>query len=187
MLQIREELLPKSEAGQAVNYLLKNWTALTRYCEHPDLSIDNNHTERSLRGWAVGRNNWTFFGSDRGGKTAAVLRSFVASCELVKVAPFAWFQDVLSRIARHPLTPTSTNCCLTAGLSRTTCLSFSMMTLSPATGTLRLGQVAGSDQFVALAAGAAGLWACTIVNTLTSNDAEINAIRRNERFFFLMT
>src|SRR5580658_2496173 len=104
LLQIREELLPKSEAGQAVSYILKNWTALTRYCDHPDLSIDNNHTERSLRGWAVGRNNWTFFGSDRGGKTAAVLRSFVASCELVKVDPFAWFQDVLSRIAGFPIT-----------------------------------------------------------------------------------
>jgi hypothetical protein len=38
-----------------------------------------------------------------------------------------------------------------------------------------------------LAAGAAEFWACTIVNTLTSNDAESNAIRRNERFFFLMT
>ena len=52
----------------------------------------------------MGRNNWTFFGSDRGGQTAAVLRSFVASCELVKVDPFAWFQDVLSRIASHPVT-----------------------------------------------------------------------------------
>ena len=104
LLQIREELLPKSEAGQAANYILKNWIALTRYCEHADLSIDNNHTERSLRGWAVGRNNWTFFGSDRGDQTAAVLRSFVASCELVKVDPFAWFQDVLSRIASHPIT-----------------------------------------------------------------------------------
>jgi hypothetical protein len=59
LLQIREELLPKSEAGQAANYILKNWIALTRYCEHADLSIDNNQTERSLRGWAVGRNNWT--------------------------------------------------------------------------------------------------------------------------------
>jgi transposase len=102
--EAREELLPKSEAGQAVNYILKNWTALTRYCDNPDLLIDNNHTERSLRGWAVGRNNWTFFGSDRGGRTAAVLRSFVASCELVKVDPFAWFHDVLSRIAMHPIT-----------------------------------------------------------------------------------
>ena len=37
-------------------------------------------------------------GSDRGGRTMAVLRSFVASCELAKVDPFAWFQDVLSRI-----------------------------------------------------------------------------------------
>ena len=102
--EIREQLLPKSEAGQAANYILKNWPALTRYCGNPDLSIDNNHTERSLRGWAVGRNNWTFFGSDRGGRTAAILRSFVASCELVKVDPFAWFHDVLSRIAAHPVT-----------------------------------------------------------------------------------
>lgn len=103
LLESREQLLPKSEAGQAVNYILKNWTALTRYCDHPYLSIDNNHTERSLRGWAVGRNNWTFFGSDRGGRSAAILRSFVASCELVKVDPFAWFHDVLSRIATHPI------------------------------------------------------------------------------------
>ena len=73
--EIQEQLLPKSEAGQAVNYILKNWTALTRYCDHPDLLSDNTHTERSLRGWAVGRNNWTFFGSDRGGKTAAVLKA----------------------------------------------------------------------------------------------------------------
>ena len=52
---------------------------------------------------AVGRNNWTFLGSDRGGQTMAVLRSFVASCELVKVDPFAWFRDVLSRIATHSI------------------------------------------------------------------------------------
>src|ERR1700722_18256130 len=98
LLQIREALLPKSEAGQATAYLLKNWTALIRYLEDGDLSIDNNHTERSLRGIAVGRRNWTFVGSDRGGRTMAVLRSFVASCELAKVDPFAWFQDVLTRI-----------------------------------------------------------------------------------------
>jgi transposase len=104
LVKIQAELLPKSEAGRAVAYILKNWTALTRYSADPDLAIDNNHTERSLRGWAVGRNNWTFFGSDRGGRTAAVLRSFVASCEAVKVDPFAWFRDVLSRVAAHRIT-----------------------------------------------------------------------------------
>jgi transposase len=103
LLKIRDQVLPKSEAGQAVSYALKNWAALTRYCEDGDLSIDNNHTERSLRGIAVGRNNWTFVGSDRGGRTMAVLRSFVASCELAKVDPFAWFHDVLSRIGSHSI------------------------------------------------------------------------------------
>ena len=97
-------MLPKSEAGQAIAYTLKNWAALTRYCGNGDLLIDNNGTERSLRSFAVGRNNWTFFGSDNGGRTAAVLRSFVSSCELVKADPFAWFRDVLCRIGEHPIT-----------------------------------------------------------------------------------
>jgi hypothetical protein len=47
--------------------------------------------------------------------------------------------------------------------------------------------VAGSDHFVAFAAVAAGLWACTIVNTLTSRHAEINDIIRSERFLLVMT
>ena len=75
--EIQAEVLPKSPEGRAVRYTLKNWTALTRYCEDGDLQIDNNATERAIRGVAVGRNNWMFFGSDEGGKTAAVLRSFV--------------------------------------------------------------------------------------------------------------
>ena len=103
LLTIRDQVLPKSEAGQAIAYALKNWTALTRYCSDGDLLIDNNGTERSLRSFAVGRNNWTFFGSDNGGKTAAVLRSFITSCELARIDPFAWFRDVLGRIAEHPV------------------------------------------------------------------------------------
>ncbi len=103
LLRIQPELLPKSDAGQAVAYILKNWLALTRYLEDGDLAIDNNRTERSLRGIAVGRNNWTFFGSDRSGKTMAILRSFVSSCEINQVDPFAWFRDVLDRIPSHSI------------------------------------------------------------------------------------
>ena len=100
-MKIRAEVLPKSAAGQAVNYALKNWPALMRYTEDGGLAIDNNHTERTLRGIAGGRNNWLCVDSDRGGKTMAIRRSFVGSCELVKVDPFAWFQDVLSRIGEQ--------------------------------------------------------------------------------------
>jgi transposase len=104
LLETQVEVLPKSPEGRAVRYTLKNWTALTRYCEDGDLQIDNNATERAIRGVAVGRNNWVFFGSDEGGKTAAVLRSFVASCQRVGVDPFTWLKDILSRIADHPIT-----------------------------------------------------------------------------------
>ena len=100
---IREQVLPKSEAGQAITYTFEELDGLTRYCSDGDLLIDNNGTERSLRSFAVGRNNWTIFGSDKGGKTAAILRSFVTSCELARIDPFAWFRHVLARIAEHPV------------------------------------------------------------------------------------
>ena len=58
------------------------------------------HNERPL---ALGRNNWVFFGSNEGGKTGAILRSFTASCQCAGVDPFRWFQDILARIANHPI------------------------------------------------------------------------------------
>ena len=104
LLEIQGEVLPKSPAGAAVRYALNQWEALTRFLEDGELEIDNGATERANRDIAVGRGNWTFFGSDKGGRTAAVLRSFIASCKRNGVEPFAWFRDVLSRIATHPVT-----------------------------------------------------------------------------------
>jgi hypothetical protein len=57
LLEIQAEVLPKSPEGRAVRYTLKNWTALTRYCEDGDLEIDNNATERAIRSVAVGRSS----------------------------------------------------------------------------------------------------------------------------------
>jgi hypothetical protein len=87
----------------AIAYTLSNWKALRRYAAEGELAIDNNGAERSLRGVAVGRRNWMFFGSDNGGKTAAVLKSFIASCEQSRVEPWAYLCDVLTRIADHPV------------------------------------------------------------------------------------
>ena len=103
LLQTRAEVLPKSPAARAVRYALNQWEALTRFLEDGDLEIDNGATERANRGIAIGRGNWTFFGSDNGGKTAAVLLSFIATCKRNAVEPFAWFRDILSRVATHPI------------------------------------------------------------------------------------
>jgi hypothetical protein len=73
-----------------------------RYAEDGDLEIDNNGAERSLRGVAVGRRNWTFFGSDHGGRTAAVLSSLIATSKRHHIDPFAYLRDVFERISAHP-------------------------------------------------------------------------------------
>lgn len=103
LLELQQQVLPKSPAGAAVRYALNQWEALTRFLEDGELEIDNGATERANRDIALGRGNWTFFGSDTGGKTAAVLRSFVASCKRCEVEPFTWFRDVLSRIPAHSI------------------------------------------------------------------------------------
>lgn len=97
------QVLPKSPEGQAIAYTLSNWEALIRYCEDGDLEIDNNGAERSLRGIAVGRKNWLFFGSDRGGETAAILNSLIMSCKRNQLDPFAYLKDVFERISAHPM------------------------------------------------------------------------------------
>jgi transposase len=104
LLQLQQEVLPKSPSGAAVRYALNQWEALTRFLQDGELEIDNGATERANRDIAIGRGNWMFFGSDQGGKTAAVLRSFIATCKRCSVEPFAWFREVLSRISTHSIT-----------------------------------------------------------------------------------
>jgi transposase len=117
LLELQPQVLPKSPSGAAVRYALNQWDALTRFLEDGELEIDNGATERANRDIALGRGNWTFFGSDSGGKMAAVLRSFVASCKRCSVEPFAWFNDVLSRIPAHSIARLP-NCFPTTGNRR---------------------------------------------------------------------
>jgi transposase len=96
-------VLPKSPLGAAITYALNQWEALCVYCTDGELSIDNNASERALRRIAVGRGNWMFCGSDNGGATAAILFSFIATCERHNVNPFDYLRDVLERIASTPI------------------------------------------------------------------------------------
>ena len=98
----KPKVLPKSPIGVAIDYALSNWEALLRYTEDGDLAIDNNGAERSLRYIVVGRRNWLFYGSDKGGRTAAVLSSLIASCKRLRIEPFAYLRDLFTRISTHP-------------------------------------------------------------------------------------
>jgi len=102
LLAQKAEVLPKSAAAAAINYLLNQWEALNRYTTDGDLHIDNNLSERTLKLVGIGRNNWLFVGSDAGGKTAAVLFSFTATCKHLGIDTFAYLRDVLTRLPTQP-------------------------------------------------------------------------------------
>jgi transposase len=96
------KVLPKSPIGEAIQYALNHWTALKRPLEAGFLELDNGACERAFKPVALGRKNWLFAGSDKGGQTAAVLMSLCMTCKELEINPEAYLRDVLDRISTHP-------------------------------------------------------------------------------------
>jgi transposase len=95
-------VLPKSPIGHAIAYAQRQWQALMRFTEQGFLNIDNNASERALRAVAIGRKNWLFAGSDKGGQTAAILYTMTQTCRRHGIDPFVYLQDVLTRLPNSP-------------------------------------------------------------------------------------
>ncbi len=96
------QLLPQSPLAQAFGYALRNWEALVRYTDNGVLQPDNNAMERAIRPIAVGRSNYLFAGSPRGGHAAATMYSLLGTAKLNGLNPYAWLKDVLTRLPSHP-------------------------------------------------------------------------------------
>ena len=99
----RGKLSPKGPLAKAIAYTFNHWQAFTRFLDDGRVCLSNNAAERSVRGIAVGRRNWTFCGSDTGGHRAAVMYTLIETAKLSGVDPRAWLADVLARIADHPM------------------------------------------------------------------------------------
>ena len=91
-----------NDVGRAMDYMLKRWTASTRFLEDGRICLTNNAAERALRGIAIGRKAWLFAGSDREGERAAAIYSLIVTAKLNDVDPRAWLADTLRRTADHP-------------------------------------------------------------------------------------
>jgi transposase len=92
------KVLPKSAIGKAMAYTLNQWDKLLVYTQHAQVQIDNNLIENSIRPIAVGRKNYLFAGSHQAAQNAAMLYSFLGSCKINQVEPFAWLKKVLETI-----------------------------------------------------------------------------------------
>ena len=102
LIEQRAKLSRGNDLAKAMDYMLKRWTAFTRFLDDGRICLTNNAAERALRGIALGRKSWLFAGSDRGGERAAFMYSLIVTAKLNDIDPQAWLADVLARIADHP-------------------------------------------------------------------------------------
>ena len=97
--EVRTTLRPSAKLAEAIDYVRNRWEAFVRYTEDGRIPIDNNVIERLLRPVAIGRKNFLFFGSEKGGQTAATLYTLVQSARRNCVDVWPYLTDVLRRIA----------------------------------------------------------------------------------------
>ena len=92
----------KSSLAGAIRYARARWDALSRFTTDGRLEMTNNAAERAIRPLALGRKNYLFAGSDKGGERAAILYTLITTAKLNGLDPEAYLADVIARIGDHP-------------------------------------------------------------------------------------
>ena len=98
------KLSGKSPLAKDIRYALNRMKCMRSYLDHGFLELDNNAAERSIRPIALGRKNYLFMGSEKGGKAAAIIYSLFETAKLNSVDPQAWLTFVLAKIADQKVT-----------------------------------------------------------------------------------
>jgi len=86
--------------GNAAAYVVANWDRLTRFLKDARIPLDNNATERGIRGPVVGRKNHYGSRSRRGTEVAAHLYSLLETAKLHGIDPARYLRDAALADAR---------------------------------------------------------------------------------------
>jgi transposase len=110
----QQRALPESSLGKAIAYMLGLWPGLTRFLEDARIPLDNNATERGLRGMVIGRKNHYGSRSRRGTEVAALFYSLIESAKLCGVEPKAYLLHATRAALEAPSTATLPHALLAA-------------------------------------------------------------------------
>ncbi len=78
----------KSKIGNAFLYLINEYEYLIGYLKDGRLNIDNGFTERAIRKFAIGRNNWMFSDTVDGANASSLLYSLIVTAKVNGVDPY---------------------------------------------------------------------------------------------------
>jgi transposase len=95
---VHETLTVKSKIGEAFGYYIKEREFLMNYLLDGRLEIDNGFTERGIRKFAIGRNNWMFSDTPRGADASAQLYSFVITAKMNNINPETALTKIFERV-----------------------------------------------------------------------------------------
>ncbi len=102
-----QAVLKSLSIGNAAAYVVANWDRLTRFLDDARIPLDNNATERGIRGPVVGRKNHYGSKSRRGTEIAAVFYTLLETAKLAGVDPVRYLRDAaLADAHREVLLPT---------------------------------------------------------------------------------
>lgn len=89
----------RTPARKVLTSLQEHWSGLTHFVDDPRIPMDNNLSERRLRGPALGRKNYYGSGALWSGRLAATLFSILATLKLWQINPRLWLTWYLQSCA----------------------------------------------------------------------------------------
>jgi hypothetical protein len=100
LVKARPLVRPSSKLYEAIGYVLNRWSAMTRFTTDGRYAMDNNEAERTLRPSVIGRKNYEFFGSDRGGEAGCIWYTLIQSARYNHVTALPYLNDVLVEVPK---------------------------------------------------------------------------------------
>ena len=91
----------KDKFGDAVGYALNQEKYLRVFLTDGDVPIDNNASERAIRGFCIGKKNWQMIDTIHGAKSSAIIYSIVETAKANNLKPFDYVQHLLEEMPKH--------------------------------------------------------------------------------------
>ncbi len=96
--EIRHNVVPKSQAGEAVIYTLNQWSSLSKVFERGDFAISNKFVENAIRPFSIGRKNWLFSTSIDGANASAMFYSIISTAKANGLNPFEYLNNLFEKL-----------------------------------------------------------------------------------------
>ena len=91
----------KDKFGDAVRYARNQEKYLRVFLTDGDVPIDNNASERAIRGFCIRKKIWQMIDTIHGAKSSAIIYSIVETAKANNLKPFDYVQHLLEEIPKH--------------------------------------------------------------------------------------